>query len=173
MIVYHPAFDLYHTVFRIARILSHYKGDAEIEVDRLRIWDFYLLFPNKISAVKLKKTETDIRDYFKRFIPRQENPYELFLDNRKMFERIKPYQLQAIKMLASHGIIDSDSLKSNKILVLSAGHLKKYSENLGELSPREKNTIAILTSHFYLMSLYGPDGLKERTNLLESKYDTK
>jgi len=49
--------------------------------------------------------------------------------------------------------------------------LNKYISELGELSPKEKNIISLLTSHFYLMSLYGIDGLKSRTNLMESKYD--
>ena len=28
-----------------------------------------------------------------------------------------------------------------------------------------------MTSHFYQVSLFGTDGLKSRTNLIESKYD--
>lgn len=30
-----------------------------------------------------------------------------------------------------------------------------------------------MTSHFYKMSLYGANGLKNRTNLMESKYDAQ
>ena len=42
---------------------------------------------------------------------------------------------------------------------------------LEELSRQEENTVKLLTSHFYQMSLYGEYGLKDRSKLLESKYD--
>ena len=90
MIVYHQAFDLYHTVYRMLHILTHFDKEESVEIDRLRIWDFYLLFPNKLHIVKLKRNEEDVKKLIKQYIPRKENPYELFIDNRKMFEKIKP-----------------------------------------------------------------------------------
>jgi len=37
----------------------------------------------------------------------------------------------------------------------------------------ERNIISLMTSHFYNISLFGKDGLKSRTNLMESKYDAE
>jgi len=62
MIVYHPAFDLYHSVYRMLQILTHFDKNDYVETERLRIWDFYLLFPDKINTIKLKNTEKDIKD---------------------------------------------------------------------------------------------------------------
>lgn len=171
MIVYHQGFDLYHSVYRMLHILTHFNKNDYVEIDRLRIWDFYLLFPNKIHLVKLKRDEDDIKALIKKYIPKKDNPYELFIDNRKMFERIKPYQLTAIKSLASYGIIDKEYLKTNRVTIVSKDILNEYTSKFEALNPREVNTINLLTSHFYQMSMFGDFGLKDRTNLLESKYD--
>lgn len=171
MIVYHPAFDLYHSVYRLLQILTHFDKNDYVETERLRIWDFYLLFPDKINTIKLKNTEKDIKDLIKDYIKQSNNPYELLLDNRKVFEKIKPYQLGALKCLASYGIINKNYIHTNRVTIISKEILSNYSSKFEALSPKESNAISLLTSHFYLMSLYGENGLKERTQLLESKYD--
>lgn len=171
MIIYHQAFDLYHTVYRMIQLLGYFKRNDYIEVDRLRIWDYYLLFPNKLSTIKLKKDEKDIRTIIHNYIDRNDNPYEKILDSRKMFEKIKPYQMTAIKSLASYGIINKDYLSSNRITNINKDVLEKYMIKLEPLNSQEHNTLKLLTSHFYQISLYGENGLKERTKLLESKYD--
>jgi len=171
MIIYHQAFDLYHTVYRMIQLLSYFKRSEYIEVDRLRIWDYYLLFPNKVKNIKLKRTEKDISELVKSLITKEENPYEEILDDRKMFEKIKPYQMTAIKSLASYGLINKDYLSSNRITIISEIKVKSYIEKLKKLESQELNTIKLLTSHFYQISLFGEYGLKHRSKLLESKYD--
>lgn len=171
MIVYHHAYDLYHTVFRMLTILTYFNRNEDVELDRLRIWDFYFLFPNKMAKIKLKANEKDIKQIIKKFISKDGNPYEGFSDNRKVFEKIKPYQIGALKCLASYGIINKDFLTVSKVKILSKDLLADYGQRFQPLSPREENAMRLLTSHFYQMSLFGNDGLKERTGLLESKYD--
>ena len=58
MIVYNPASDLYYTIFRLLHFLDRFDHGAIIEVERVRIWDFYFLFPSKISTMKLEKDES-------------------------------------------------------------------------------------------------------------------
>jgi hypothetical protein len=173
MIVYNQAFDLYHAVYRILQLLTHFKKNEYVEVDRLRIWDFYLLFPSKIHELKLKRDEGDIRKILKNYISKKENPYEVILENRKMFERIRPYQVSALHCLASYGIIDKELLKDNRVSIISKELLQDYTNKFEELTPKEKNLISILTSHFYNMSMFGVDGLKDRSKLMVSKYDAK
>ena len=64
-------------------------------------------------------------------------------------------------------------LLEDQIFVISTEILEKYITSLGEVSPREKNIISIVTSTFFDISLPGVNGLKNRTNLIESKYDAK
>lgn len=173
MIIYNQAFDLYHAVFRMLKLLTSFDKDEYVELERLRIWDFYFLFPNKIHEIKLKRTEKDIKAILNQFISKTENPYEIILENRKVFEKIRPYQISAINCLASYGIIDKELLKENRVSVISKDILIDYSKKFEELTTKEKNLIKILTSHFYQMPMFGENGLKKRSNLIESKYDAK
>ncbi len=68
MIIYNQAFDLYHCIFRILNFLNRFNPSDIIEVDKLRIWDFYFLFPNKVYDIRLKQNESDIRKLRKQYI---------------------------------------------------------------------------------------------------------
>jgi hypothetical protein len=173
MIVYNQAFDLYHTIFRILQVLERLEEGVRIEIERLRIWDFYLLFPSKIHNIRLKKSEADIREIRKRFFKNSDNPYDKITEDRKVFEKIKPYQLAALNCIASYGIIDKSLLNQQRVSVVNKEILKQFIEKFEDLPSIEKNVISLMTSHFNQVSLYGTDGLKSRTNLMESKYDAK
>jgi hypothetical protein len=157
-------------------LITHFDFEANeyIELDRVRIWDYYLLFPNEMHKIKLKKRdEKDVRLIIEKFIPLKDNPYEVILDNRKMFERIRPYQLSALKSLVSYGILDKEYWKLNRIRITSKERLTKYSEKSQEPGIRDNNLVKLLTSHFYTMSMFGEWGLKNRSNLIETKYDAQ
>lgn len=171
MIVYNQAYDLYHTIFRFLQFLNRFEKGELIEIEKLRIWDFYLLFPSKIHSIRLKQNESDIRQLKKRFIKDSNNPYEVITENRKVFEKLKPYQLAALNCIASYGIIDKSLLKQHRISILNKNILNEFVEKYDELSDNEMNVISLMTSHFNQMSLFGADGLKNRTQLMESKYD--
>lgn len=171
MIVYQKAFDLYHTVYRMIKLLAHFKGDGLIEVDRLRIWDYYLLYPNRIQGIRLKSSEKDVKAIIKNYISREINPYDNVLNDRKMFEKIKPYQLTAIKCLVSYGILGKEYLQENRVTGISKHIFDQFADDFKTLSIQEENTIRLLTSHFYQVPLLGDDGLKSRSGLLESRYD--
>lgn len=173
MILYNNAFDLYHTIFRMLHLLSKVDPAQKIETDKIRIWDYYLLFPNEIFKIKPLKNESEFRAILKQLNVSKNNPYQQIYDERKTLEKIKPYQLSALTCLASYNVIDKDFLLENFIKINSVELLKTYSESVGELSPREKNIITIVTSSFYDISLFGEKGLKSRSNLMESKYDEK
>lgn len=171
MIVYNQAFDLYHTIYRFLQFLNRFENNVLIEVERLRIWDFYLLFPSKVHDIRLKQNESDIRKIRKEFIKDVNNPYERISEDRKIFEKIKPYQLAALNCIASYGIIDKTLLNQQRISIIQKDILNEFVKNIEELSPKEKNVITLMTSHYFQLSLFGHDGLKNRTNLMESKYD--
>lgn len=171
MIIYNQAFDLYHAIFRILHFLNHFQEEHIIEIDRLRIWDFYLLFPNKIDSIRLRQNDSEVRRIKKEFIKESNNPYEIINEERKVFERIKPYQLNALNCIASYGIIDKELLKQQRIKIINKSILNDFVSQLKGLSPKEHNVISLMALYFYDISLYGKDGLKNRTNLMESKYD--
>lgn len=171
MLIYNPAFDIYHCAFRMINLLDNLKENKSVEIERLRIWDFYLLFPDKIYEISLKRDEDDIKELIKNYISKTNNPYTNLSNNRKMFQRIRPYQLNSLKCLASYKIINSDFIETNKVMLVNREPVKDFNDNFSQLSRKEINIVKLLTSHFYLMSLNGLDGLKKRSGLLEYRYD--
>ena len=171
MILYNNAFDLYHTIFRMLHLLSKIEEDKVIEIDRIRIWDYYLLFTNEIFNIKPTKNKKEYNQLLKKLNIKKNNPYQQIYDQRKTLEKIKPYQLSALNCLASYNIIDKEYLLKEEVKINSFDLLNRYTQSAGDLSDREKNIITIMTSFFRDISLIGNNGLKKRSNLMESKYD--
>lgn len=167
MLIYHPAFDIYNGIFRMLQLLSHMKHE-EVELERLRIWDFYLAFPKETQKIVFPQSLSELKKIFKK---KPENPYEDIVDAKKIIERMKSYQLAALKCLASYDFIDMEALskniikKTNKELPLE---LKNELDNLTD----EKANIIKLVLGFWDLPLYGAHGLKARTGLIEFKYDS-
>ncbi|MGV4528970.1 ABC-three component system middle component 5 [Ornithobacterium rhinotracheale] len=171
MILYNNAFDLYHTIFRMLHLLSKVGDKRTIEVERIRIWDYYLLFTDEIFKLKPKRQEKEYKELLKEIKITKKNPYYQVYDKRKTLEKIKPYQLSALNSLASYNIIDKEGLLREEIKINSFELLEEYARAVGNLSPREKNIITIVTTTFSDISLTGNSGLKKRSDLIESKYD--
>jgi hypothetical protein len=152
-------------------ILGSLREGESLEIDRLRIWDFYVLFPDKIYDLGLKQNEKEIRDFRRSVIVKSKNPYNQVYDSKKIFNRMRQVQLMAFNCLASYGIINKEDLKANRITLEDENILAKYIENVTPLNFEESNVIRFLVKYFKKMSMFGTDGLKSRSKLLESKYD--
>ena len=173
MIIYNPAFDLYHAIYRMAHILQRLDDGETFEVDKVRIWDFYLLFPSKLYNVSLRQLNKNISEARKTYIGTSKNPYEYSGDNRKLFEWIKPFQLSALNCLVSCGILVKEAYLDCKVSVASRATLDDFVEKAGDFSVKEQNVLSFLSIFSRRMPLTGADGLKARTHLLESKYDAE
>jgi len=167
MLVYHPAFDLYHCVFRMLALLNNMKSDT-VELEKLRVWDFYFLFPNEVAKhVRITSDLRKLRNVFKEL----ENPYEEIPDVRSLFERMRPFQLTALKCLSSYEIIDASFLSSHKIVYHKDKVPAELLSKLENLSVNQENIIKLILSPFNDLPLYGENGFKERTGLLDFRYD--
>lgn len=172
--MYIPAFDPFHTIFRMLQILKHFDGDDTVEVDRLRIFDFYLLFPYKVHNIRLKKNETEFRQLRnERIKERTANPYNAVTHDRQFFERLRPYQMIALSHLASYGLIDPELFQEQQVKVLDKDKMQQVMAQLDNniLTESERNVVSWLCYCFRTTPLNGVYGLKYRTQLLESKYD--
>ena len=172
MITYNPAFDLYHSIYRIANIIQDMDEGERMEVERVRIWDFYLLFPDKLYSISLRLEETDIRES-RNQIAKINNPYENCGDVRKFFEWIRPYQTSALSCLVSCGILDKDEYINGSVRVNNRDILDNFSSRAGSITGRERKVLDFLKGFSRNMNLAGEYGLKYRTHLLESKYDAE
>jgi hypothetical protein len=141
----------------------------EVELDRLRIWDFYLTFPNEARKIKFPTALSELKKIFK---PKDENPYEDLIDSKKIIERMKPYQIAALHCIASYGLIEAKSLSKNIVIRTEKELPQELLVKFDEISVEKSNVIKLVMG-FLELPLYGQMGLKHRTGLIEFRYDKR
>ena len=167
MLTYHPAFDLYNATFRLLRLLEPI-GLRELELERLRILDFYLLFPFLLADVEFPASARK----FKKHFDSKPSEYDKITDPKRLFIRLEPYQLAAVQCLAAHSLIDTGMLKDKKIKRTTCPLPHELQNTIVE---RNKNSIEIklLCGPLADIDLYGERGLKSKSDLFEYRYDPK
>lgn len=166
MLLYHPAFDIYHAAFRLLRLLDKLPRSPH-DLERIRILDFYLLFPNQIGDIKLPKEA--IR--FRKLLESPETPYAAIQDPRRIFSELEAYQMTALKLLASANLIDIRGLAEGKISRTDQPIPQKLSAAMNSSNDRSADLIELLAGPLSNIDLYGKSGLKARTDLFEYRYD--
>ena len=165
MLIYNQAYDLYHSMFRILQITE--KTKEVIEVDKLRILDFYLAFPVELLEIK---SFQGFRKYEK-YLRSETNKYERVIDRKRLFFKMEHIQITAIKALISYGLIDATEFKNGRIKRTDMVISEKLQERLLLANEENHNLITLITVPLASMDLNGHLGLKVRTNLIEFKYD--
>lgn len=166
MLIYNQAYDLYHTIFRILQITE--KANDKLEIDKLRILDFYLAFPTELLHLKAFR---GFKKYEK-YIKAKANKYERVIDRKRLFFKMEHIQTSAIKALISYGIFDADEYKNGRIKRTELNLSEDILKRLNEANEEDKNLITLITGPLASMDLFGHLGLKVRTNLIDFKYDT-
>lgn len=167
MLVYHPAFDLYNCAFRMLLILNHIKAE-EVRMEKMLIWDYYVTFPYKVKDIKFTR---DTLIYMRIFKNLEYNPYDFVSNDKIVFARMRNFQISALKNLASCGLIEAESLGNGIVKRTSLSIPKQIVTQFDNVSSSIKNVITLIESPFSELSLYGPNGFKDRTKLIDFRYD--
>src|SRR5476649_1667680 len=154
MLIYHPAYDAYHCLFRMIALIDHFN---EIEVDKARILDFYLIFPSLVSEIRMPHNYSSIKKIAKKYSNNYRNPISIVATFRDMHQ----IQIAAIRCLAATGLIELTELDRGVIkrsereipdgLLLSMHNFFNAKEDIYEF-------IFSKLSQFHLT---GKDGLKD------------
>ncbi len=166
MIVYHPAFDFYHGAYRMLLLLERMKQNS-IEVEALRIWDFYFVFPGEVKNISFPADLAKLRRVFKS----EPNPYEDIVNAPRIFDRMRTFQLAALRYLSAHGFIDTSELQANKVKRTSKPVPESISQRMTDLPIGQDNVVKLLIGPLGDVQLMGKRGLKDRSGLLEHRYD--
>ena len=167
MLVYNPAFDLYHTILRILKVESRLR--KELEIERVRIYDFLFLFPMEMKNIRFSKKELSL----KYLIPKNDSPYSEIIDSGKLFKRMEPFQITAIKSIVSLGLFDKAAFEAGYIKRMNPELPKDIAVLVNNIDPQRKNALVIISQFLDKLELFGEDGLKSRTSLIEYRYDPK
>lgn len=165
MLVYHPALDAYHCVFRVLALLSECEA---MEKERLQILDFVLCFPSVVSAFRLPPGLAAA----KKAMASSDSPYRAPINPKGMFTSLAKTQDAAISCLEAAALLRRDQAGDVDVKCADAylpSELKERVDALKVLeAPFFKDMLPLLMS----LPLRGPDGLKARSGLAEYRYDT-
>lgn len=162
MLIYHPAYDAFHCVVRVCSILEKV---SEIEVERLKILDFYLCFPSSIANLRLPKELLKLR----RLSKSVENPYRHPLGAKQAFTDIEKILDPSLGCLTAAGLIEIDN--SNHVRRTETVLPHELVLSCERFSKEESFFFRDCLDAFLTMRLQGIDGLKARSGLLEYRYD--
>lgn len=164
--IYHPRNDIYHCCFRIVSILS-LSNLSSIELDKLKIIDFYLVFPIFLTD-STHFTFAQGNKISKNIVKKIEQPYEKLPNRKILFSELNDFQNYALQVLKSKLIIDIDeenmTTRKGKYFELVYEQLSQNSYFTSEV---HKEIIRVLVA----MDLLGEKGLKSRSDLMEFRYD--
>lgn len=162
-LVYHPAFDAYNALLRIVRVLLAFP--AGLDVAALRILDFYLLFPDAISDARMTP---QLRSVVKRLAAQPRFPYDKVPASRSLFERMESPHEAARQTLISKGFIKPAA----GCMILHEALLPKELHDLAlEQNKNEEHLMSAIVAIGDAFPTNGPNGLKDRSSLLEYRYD--
>lgn len=165
MLIYHPAFDAYHCILRILAILQLCD---DIEVDRARILDFYLTFPSAAAKIKmpidLKLLKLEAKNH--------SNIYRDPINPKATFREMQHIQEAAIKTLAAANFICKKSLRQGVLIKADAEFNSELTVSIASFIGGISPFINILIQESALIPLRGESGLKDRTSLMEYRYDS-
>lgn len=167
MLIYHPVYDLNHSLFRALMILETTEH-PEIHLDLFRIIDFYTVFPHLIKEIKPFPME--LRRY-KKNINKIPEPYERIVNVKRVMFDLEAIQTTALQNLLAKGFIDLESFKSKKIQRSERKISLELAREVNENDTAKSEWFLMLVNDFSNIEIKGNAGLKSRTGLMEFRYD--
>ncbi|WP_339135823.1 MAG: ABC-three component system middle component 5 [Candidatus Electrothrix sp. GW3-4] len=169
MLLYHPATDFYHCWMRFASILCEC-GHKGTEFDRIRILDFLLCFPHEIRKCKLPREDSaELRRKIKQLPETYEDPQSI----RQAFLPMTKIHKQVTMDMVARGIIQRKKYQEGTLILnIEEAHAYDFITSVAEeWKIRNEEWHEKLINVVLSIPLNGRGGLKDRTGLLEFRYD--
>lgn len=164
MLIYHPAFDAYHCVYRMTMLTQKVK---ELEYSKLRILDFYLCFPAEIAKIELPRDLQKIRAVAIVATNKFRGP----VSSLRTFHDLEQIQNSATRLLAASDVFDSKKLEEGIISRTSRALPTEFSKTTSDPSNQASTLIDFVLTQLSALPLQGNGGLKQRSGLMEYRYD--
>jgi hypothetical protein len=165
VLIYDPSQDVYHAAIRILTVLT--EGQANLALDTVRIADYYLVFPAALDHFRFLPKHRGIRALARA----QYSPYRRPAGAWVTFERMRPIFMAAVSCLAAAGYVDPDQAKVGRLALTSRPLVEPIQEAVATYLTRQARLRAFIAKELTALPLLGKDGLKDRSGLLEYRYD--
>lgn len=165
MLIYHPAYDVSHGIFRMLRLLE-VNPKHFLLWDTYRILDIYYLFPYLLSDAQLPRAFTTR----KREFGAQKSKYTRAPSPKVFIQQMVGLHESIAASLVSKGFLDAEAFKA-KTLKRTDRALPKSMIDAFNNAVRDQSLVSLLAVDLAAIPLFGHNGLKERTAILEYSYD--
>lgn len=168
-LTYEPAFDPLHAMYRALRLRDGTAADLHVPRDLFRILDFYLLFPESLREVRFRQ---DHRRLKTRALATKRAPsYGPRPEDAVLFERMRPFQEAAVDTLALHHYFSPEALADGWVKSVATDVPPDLAERVRYANKEEVDLMEALHAIAAEYPLEGANGLKDRSGLLEHRYD--
>jgi hypothetical protein len=165
MLVYHPAYDVNHGMFRMLRLLEA-NPERLLRWDTFRILDIYYLFPHLLADAQLPRKFGKAKIAY----GASGSKYTRAPAPKVFIQQMAGLHESIAISLVSKGFLQADAFKALTL---------QRTDELLPLAIRDafvgadgdQALIELLAVDLAAIPLTGHNGLKERTGLLESYYD--
>jgi hypothetical protein len=167
MLMYHPAQDANHCVFRTLLILEHTVHE-DVGLELYRLLDFYILFPHMLKHIS--PLPTVLRAY-KRLLSEIPEPFETMRNTKRILFELESLQTVALHNLLAKQLIDIDSFKSGRLRRTSESIPPELGAAIKTSEQAQEEWFRMVVSELPMIDFGGKNGLKKRTGLMEFRYD--
>lgn len=167
MLIYHPVYDLNHSLFRALMILE-ISEHKEISLDLFRIIDFYTIFPHLIKEIRPFPNE--LRAY-RKVLNEIPDSYERIGNIKRIMFELEGVQTTALQNLLAKDLIDYQAFKSKLISRTGIALSENLNQSIKESNTAQEEWFLMLVNEFCGLKLKGSSGLKSRSGLMEYRYD--
>jgi hypothetical protein len=166
---FQPALDPFHTMFRLLQLSPVLQEAGALPTDHVRILDFYVAFPFRIKDLRVKPEHRRLKTTIMRTdwpIPYGDQP-----EDRIVLARMAPIQEVALQTLASHTLIDGVQMDRGVIRAVESSLPPTLAARVHDANTRDVELLTLVAVLANDYTLTGSGGLKERSQLLEHRYD--
>lgn len=167
MLIYTPALDVHNCVYRFLLLLENIDMDS-VRWDSLRIADYYLLYPHLILNIKPLPRELG---KYKKSLKNIHNPYPGKADLKMMFYALGPIHKAVTSCLMAKGILSIDAFGAMLIERTDVELPSKLSERIRDDAVTSESWFRAIVEVVVKLETSGPAGLKNRSGLMEYRYD--
>lgn len=166
ILAYHQLYDPYHCVFRMAAILNYFQRRCEI--DTLRILDFFIIFQHLIPEVRWTR---ELRAEMKRNgLDKPHAPYVKLPGKKPLFRELSQIQNIALSHMVGRDLLYKDDFMDGFALLREKPG-SQMGDKLDIFINDKLSILSFFSTIAQSMPARGTDGLKDRTGLMEFRYD--
>ncbi len=167
MLIYHPAFDSYHCLFRLMFIILNLEHRST-EIDKLRIIDFYLIFPKSLAKTRFPIESTPLKQKLQII----EEDYRKPVDPKIVFRNMQEIQISALNLILSIGQIEPNDFKKGLVTKTCKDLPDDFAERIEQFNIYGDSDLPKkIISYFLKQPLNGANGIKHRTEIMDYRYD--